>query len=535
MNNTNIFQDYDIVVSIPVRTINDQLNHLTRLGVIRHQLIVVQAIQDGNYAYQVLDSPSQIPMVGGKPQWAYINGEVLPGVVIGASGTSLTFVLKFIGGTACFWEGEGPLAKLTEFDMTGWSYGIDVDMDLAAIAKDDIASNKAVPPNVQQQLQKFSDDLFTVNRLFMDFESTDLLRFNPVHSGAGTAGDIGLQALTTFMQFYLTDLVKSGNPYILGYSLTGTPATRYPADGQVPPSLRPVGTTYTMYHDPVNPDLSNLNFVLATEGGHAGISGSPGTFDSNWIQPAEQIDAVIVYSHAVLVERLILEPFFNALRQGVYDKIRDQIDVGIGNDYTQARSSTPSGFAYEISNVSSGDSQYVNHFVTNLTTAGDTVAIDLIGTLKFYREHSKDLGLCTARASVTASIAWSGTITLSVQKNAGGVPTLHADQAFRIDSSHHDKSENDCAKAAAVFGDILGHLVDLLTTGLTAGFFTRLFETLLTVSVPDIGNVGAALQALGGSVGSAIVMPAGQVFFFKNPSVDPLANLSVGLTYKSET
>ena len=72
-------------------------------------------------------------------------------------------------------------------------------------------------------------------------------------------------------------------------------------------------------------------------------------------------------------------------------------------------------------------------------------------------------------------------------------------------------------------------------TGLTPGFFTELFESLLSVSVPDIGNVGAALQALGSSVGSAIVMPAGQVFFFKNPSVDPLANLSVGLTYKSQT
>ncbi len=535
MKNTDIFQDYDIVVSVPVRTINDQLNHLARLGVIRHQLIIVQTIQGGNYVYQVLDSPSKIPMVNGKPQWAYINGEVLPCVDIGTSGSNLTFVLKFIGGTACFWEGEGPLATLTEFDMTGWSYGIDVDMDLAAIAKDDIASNKAVPPNVQQQLQQFSDNLFTVNQLFMDFESTDLLRFNPVHSSAGTAGDIGLQSLTTFMQFYLTDLVKSGNPYILGYSLTSTPATRYPAGSQVPPSLRPVGTTYTMYHDPVNPDLSNLNFVLATEGGHAGISGSPGTFDSNWIQPAEQIDAKIVYSHAVLVEQLILEPFFNTLRQGVYDKIRGQIDVGIGNDYTQAKSSTPSGFAYEISNVSSGDNQYVNRFSANLATSGGSVAIDLSGTLKFYREHSKDLGLCTARASVTASIAWSGTITLTVQKDADGVPTLHADQAVRIDNSHHDSSENDCAKAASVFGDILGHLLDIFTTGLTPGFFTELFESLLSVSVPDIGNVGAALQALGSSVGSAIVMPAGQVFFFKNPSVDPLANLSVGLTYKSQT
>ena len=536
MKNTEIFQTYDMVVSIPQDTINAQLNHLVRIGTIRPELILVQTIKNGKYVYEVLDSASAIPVDdSGKPKDAYIDGEILPQVAITESGSNITFILKFLNGTAYLWEGQGPLKKKKKFDMTGWQYGIDVDLDLTEIAKDDIGKNVAVPKNVKDQLQHFSDNMFTINHLFMDFESTDLLKFNPTHSNAGSAGDVGLQYLVTFMQFYLENLIKSGNPYILGYSLTTTPETQYPKNQIIPDSLRPVGTTYTMYYDPVHPKISNLNFVLATQGGHKGILGSPGNFDSNWIQPDEQIDAKMIYSHTVLLEDLYLKPFFNQLQQNIYNKIKDHIDVGIGNSYQNAKSSTPSGFSFNVSNVSSGDDQYVNHFEANIVTKPGTVEINLDGSLKFYKEHSKHLGLCTARASLTAGIDWSGTITLTVEKNKNGVPTLHNQREFQIDNSHHNTHRNECAKVASIFGDIFGALLGALTTGLSFDFFTKLFDDLLDVRVPGIGNIGLALQNLGNSVSTVIILPAGQVFFFKNPSADPEANLSLGLTYKSET
>jgi hypothetical protein len=337
------------------------------------------------------------------------------------------------------------------------------------------------------------------------------------------------------MQFYLKDLIKSGNPYILGYSLTTNSETQYPEDRKIPDSLRPVGTTYTMYYDPDHPNISNLNFVLATQGGRKGVLASPGNFDSNWIQPDEQIDAKMIYSHTVLLEDLYFKPFFNQLRQSVYDKIKDHIDVHIGNGYQNAKSSTPSGFSYTISNDSSGDDQYVNRFEVNIVNKPGAVEINLDGSLKFYKEHSKHLGLCTARASLTASVNWSGTITLTVEKDKNGVPTLHNQREFHIDDNHHHTHRNPCAKAASVFGDIFGVLLGALTSGLSFGFFTKLFDDLLDIRVPGIGNIGLALQNLGNSVATVIILPAGQVFFFKNPSADPEANLSLGLTFKSET
>ena len=139
-----------------------------------------------------------------------------------------------------------------------------------------------------------------------------------------------------FMNFYLKWLVSSGNPYILGYSLTTTDRTNYDPDQNVPDSLRPVGTTYTMYYDPKYPDLSNLNFVLATKGGHRSIAGTPGNFDTNWISPTDQCDAKMIYSHSCLIEQFFLQPFFDQLRTGVYAQIKDQIDIE-GNDYDQPR------------------------------------------------------------------------------------------------------------------------------------------------------------------------------------------------------
>ena len=536
MKNIDIFEAYDMVVSIPQDTINDQLNHLVRIGVIQPELILVQTIKDGNYVYEVLDSASKIPVDdSGNPEYAYVNGEILPQVAISESGTNITFILKFQSGTAYFWEGQGPLAQLKKFDMTGWQYGIDVDMDLTEIAKDDIGKNVAVPKNVEDQLKNFSDDMFTINHLFMDFESTNLLKFNPTQSNAGSAGEVGLQYLVTFMQFYLENLIKSGNPYILGYSLTTNSQTNYPENQKIPDSLRPVGTTYTMYYDPAHPKISNLNFVLTTQGGRQGILGSPGNFDSNWIQPDEQIDAKMIYSHAVLIEHLYLEPFFNQLRQGVYNKIAGDIDVGIGNSYQNAKSPTPSGFSYVISNDSSGDDQYVNKFEANIVTTPGQVEINLDGSLKFYKEHSQHMGFCTARASLTASVDWSGAITITVEKDKNGVPTLSNKREFRIDNSNQNTHRNECAKVASVFGDIFGKLLNILTLDLSHGFFSKLFDDLLNIQVPGIGNIGLALQNLGNSVATVIVLPAGQVFFFKNPSADPEANLSLGLTYKSET
>jgi|CXWL01.1.fsa_nt_gi hypothetical protein len=537
MKNQEIFNDYDMVVCMTRKTINDQLTHLTRLGVIRSELVLVQKVVGREYVYQVLESVNDVPKdADGNPTVSYIDGHITPQVEIAESGTNITFVLSFRSGSAWFWEGNGPMATLTQYDMTGWKYGISITLDLKAVEADALKDNKTVPDIAKETLYHFMSNMFTVNSLFMDFESTDLMRFDPANSAAPSGGDVGLQQLVLFMNFYLKDLKNSGNPYILGYSVTANDQSTYDPDQNVPDALRPVGSTFTLYHDPQSPDLSNLNFVLATKDGHGSIIGTPGNLDSNWITPAEQCDAKMIYSHERLMEQFVVKPFFDQLSTSVYTQIKDHIDVSQNRNYADARSVTGTGLAFSISDVSSGDNQYVNHFSADYATADQAVTVTLNGHLAFYKGVNKNMGFCTANAHAIGSLDWSCTITLATAKNDKGEPTLGISASdARISNSTSDSGKNDCAKAFEEIGKIVGGVLDALTFFSDKGFFSNLLDGVMGLPVPGIGNLGTAFGNLTNSVSTVLVLPAGQVFFFKVPGIDADGNLSMQLTYKTES
>ncbi|MFY7669810.1 hypothetical protein ACOSP6_01850 [Tenacibaculum sp. MEBiC06402] len=529
MKNTSIFNQFDMVVSMTEKTINDQLVHLLRDGTIHSSFILVQEVQNNNYVYEVVNDASKI-----KPNCAYINANIMPQVDISTSGLNITFKLNMVSGKAAFWEGNGPLAHLKEYDINDWCYGIDVDMDLYKIAQDDIGKKIKVPDLVKNQLENFTDNMFSVNSLLMDFESTDLLKFNPTHTNAGDSGDVGIQQMVLFMQFYLKWLIKSGNPYILGYSINQTNLSKVPQEDEVPAELKPVGTTYSMYEDPVNSDKSNLNFVLATKGGFGHISGSPGTFDTNWIGATEDINAKMIVSHADLVEALILKPLYNNLQKNVFEQIHGHINVGSGNSYDKAKSLSGSGIHLNMSNVNAGTDQYVNTLDVSFDNKTSSVDINIKGKIKLYKEVSKKMLTCTAKAHAGGTINWSGKITIESTKDANGNPTLKISQSTNLDNVQHDSSKNDCAKTYEIIGKIIGTILDALTLGLDQGFFTKLFDDLMDLKIPNIGNIGQAFSNLSNSVRSTVLLPAGQVFYFKNPSIDNEGNFYLQLTYKSE-
>ena len=546
MKNTEIFNDYDMVVSVSERIINSEMLHLTKMGVIHPEFILAQFIEDRKYVYKVLESSDQIPVDStGTPTCSCIDAQITPVITIDESGSNVTFVLSFRGGTAWFWEGQGPMAQLVKFDMTGWKYGITVLLDLKQIEKDDIGKKIKVPDIVDQQLNHFMDSMFSINHLFMDFESTDLLRFDPAQCDTKDSGDIGLEQLVTFMQFYLKDLVASGNPFVLGYSLTTNDATQYPENQKVPDELKPVGTTYSMYHDPTNQDLSNVNFVLATKAGHGTIAGTPGNFDTNWLSASEQCDAKLIYSHSCLIEQFILRPFFQSLQDNVFTGdpkdpskggISGNIDVNKGIDYAAGKESTATGFKFTISDQGSGDDQYVNTYTVDIVNdqAAATSTFSFNGSIQLYKEQSKNVGVATARAWASVTVPWSGNITFVTQKDKDGNPELTTTKAFTVGNIDQDSGENDAAKAFHWIGKLLGSVLDALTFFADKGFFGNLLADLFSTNIPGLGDISVAIGNLGDSVSTVLMLPAGQVFYFRNPSTDLEGNLAMLLTYKSQ-
>lgn len=526
-----------MVVSMTEKTINDQLTHLLKLGVIRSSFSLYQELtEDDQFAYHVVDSWEQIPKdANGEPLWPCVSGQIHPQVVMAQSGTNITFLLKFRAGSAYFWSGVGPRARLKRYEMKGWQYGISIGLDLAKIARDDINRKIAVPKIVDDQLNHFIDDMFTVNSLFMDFQSTNLLKFDPAHTSSQGAGDPILDQFITFMAFYLTNLQRTGNPYILGYAITTNDQSRIPDDQRVPDSLRPVGTTFSIFHDTERQERSNLNFLLATKGGHGRVTGSPVTFDTNWIGPTEQCDAKMIYSHSVLLEHLFLKPLFEEMSTKVYEQIKGKINVPRGNSYAEAKRLLPgaSGFEYIASNVETGNDQYVNRYTVRFTTSPSRVDITFQGRLSFYKEDGTNMGFCTARAWASGSFKWSSTISIITDVDGQSAPRLKTTHSFKIDEQTQNSGQNDCAKAFSWIGKIVGTILTIFT-GFAGGFLGRLFEELLSIKTPGIGKPEVVLRNLGKAGPGAIMLPAGQVFFFKNPSLDSEGNFALQLTYKSE-
>jgi hypothetical protein len=519
MPNTDVFNQFDMVVSVKQDAINHQLAALRASGTIHPQLIIVaEPGTPGNYDYVVLNPGDPIP-----PNCPYISGTITPSVAITASGTFITFVLNFTAGTAMFWDLDGP-PVLKSYDMTGWSYGVGVNMGLAQMAAADIAAHKGIPQNVKDQLTNWTSADFSVQALFMDFQSTDLMQYNPTLTNAGSAGDKGIDQLVIFMNQYLNQLQKAGSPYFLGYSISATPSSSYPS-GQVPAVLQPAGATYTMYADSVTPGDSNLNFLLVTKGGYGTVPTFGPTFGSNWFAPGEQCDGKMIVRSACLTEPLLLEPFYQSFSDAVWGQINGQVDVNPPNSYQAAKSATAAGFAYTISNQTDpdADDQYGNTFSANF---GPNATIALSGQVQVYKEVHRNMGFCTAKGWAWSNASWVGQLGLRLA-GTNIVPTSVPSTA----NPQSGTGKNDCAKAWSIIGEILGGLLSIFTGFTALDFFMNLFGNLLGIDVPNIGNISTALLNFSSSVSGVVVLPAGDVFTFQSVELGALGETSFEISY----
>jgi hypothetical protein len=536
MNNTDVFKDFDMVVSITERSINDQLTHLLRMGTISPELVIVQELneQTDEFEFKVLDSSDDIEFDGkGNPYSATIAVEIKPKISINDSGKTVTFMLEFTGGYAWFWKGTGPKAKLVKYDATGWQYAVAINMDFKQLKKDNLENNVKVPDFVEEQLTQFMSNMFDVNHLFMNFQSADLMRFDPDKTNAGDAKDVGVEQLVTFMNFYLKWLTKTGNPFILGYSITQNDKTAVPDEAKVPDSIKPVGTTYTMYRDNLHPHLSTLNFTLVTKGGYKTIRRSPDNFDTNWITPEDQCDAKMIYAASRFSEEFILKPLFEKLRDETHDKLKGALTLVAKRSYDQAKKVLPQGYRFEVADQNLDTDIYKNSYDVEIINEPGATHYKVKGSIIVYKKKTKDMFFCEAEASARALTEWEATFTVMVEKDAQGQPTLAFKQKCEVKRFENTKDKNNCAKAWDAIGEILSTLssvFDLVGLNLSS-LVNEIFKT----NTPGIGDIRVALSNMDNSFNNAIMLPAGGVFFFKNPVADTAGNMAMSLTYKADS
>lgn len=449
----------------------------------------------------------------GTPLTPVIQANYMPRVEVNESGTTIVLVLGFKNGKAWFFDPIGGVME--ENDVTGWKFGIPVSLDFAGISRADMAASKVVPQIVKDRMNSFTSDDFSISQLFVDFTSTDLARFDPSTTTVGEAGDDTQHSFVYFMTKFLEVLTADpkANPYILGYSITPPPPST-DQDSAVNPALKPIGQTFTVYKDPVNPDLNNINFILNTEGGQggktAGIHPTPGVFDSNWITPNEQCDGKMIFSSYCLLESLVLKPFYETYSSLSFETLgKASISVAPPPTYENARSFTSTGISYNVANTTGDISdQYVNNFLVNFKKTSPTgITLTIKGHMWAQKSQSIDVGICTASAWGNCTTDWTSIIAVDVSKDAMGRPTLSVQSTrTQIDDSFTDHGSNTCAKAVGWLLDIINNFISIFTGSINEDFLESIFKHML---LTDVG------PSVGRSTHNSFMLPAGQVFFFK--------------------
>ncbi|KAJ5676526.1 uncharacterized protein N7477_002159 [Penicillium maclennaniae] len=503
---------YDMVVAVTQKSINDQLNHLANpdIGTIKTTLVIEMGA-DPNNADQWLpvvhEDWTSVPRdTNGLPVNPSMNAVYHPTIEIDKSGTVVNLVLSFKSGNLYTRSlRTGNMQK--GVDMTKW----------------------AAPAEMIQQLNNFLDNQFSVSQLFVNFESTNLLRFDPSVTSVGNSGPQAMEMFTYFMSSYLGAIQanSNANPYILGYAVTQTPQTVNPADAQISDSMKPVGCTFTLYKDD-DPNKSTVNFILNTKlsGGKNGPGkhSTPGNFDYNPIATTEQCDGKMIYSSFCLLESVILKNFYQTYADQTHSLVKDHLTLSSNNDYDYDKAKiikkdangNQIGLSYKVYYTSGTDDDFQNSFDVHWSPTSTGVLIDLLGSIHIKKTNNTDVGAGnTATSWVSMDQTWSSTITLDCTiDSATNKPTIKASTpVITITSSNNDNYQNGWAKFLGGLGIVLGGLLDAIT----AGKFNleNTFSDNWGAHVDGIPQVNVTMDHLFDATHNSFMLPAGDVFYFK--------------------
>lgn len=528
MSNTAIFNQFDMVVSITQKTINDQLLDLVKSGTIRDNFIIWRKTDEtsGNYTFGVVDSITDIPKsVEGVSLVEYIDAKYSPSVSITNTGTVIGFDMNFQNGTACLNNGFGTTVK---HPTKGWLYSVNVQLGFSELAANDLKKKVKVPANVQQQLEHFMSQDFSISHLFMDFESTNLLEPN-TRTTTGNAGDTATDRFILFMRDYLTYAQKNGNPFLLGYSPVTTDKTKIDEDKRVPDVLRPVGTTYAMYYDAANPDLSNLNFMLVTKGGKGKVPPVTPVIETNWFSTADKEGGKMIYSPTALIEPLILEPFFKTFEAGMYTAIKDTIDTGPGNSFAAGKTRLPGEYVFAVQHQDSDENKYFNSYTVGVGGTNNEVQLDFTGHVHLYKKVKHKI-VCTAEVGVTKNLDWSATTSLVLAPNAQKNNSLAIRTSVNPTGKSGHTHLNKCAKDWEEIDRFIRKILDGFA--LAVPIANDAIENIGKQAVSGGNTVAEAFQKVGNTVSMTVVLPAGNEFAFEALSVDTDESVSIGMDYR---
>lgn len=526
----SVFNNFDSIVCISEKIINDQLSNLLAMGIIHPEIIITQkADPDGKKeGYEFHASPDTVTLnEHNDPKQATIAIEVLPQVKIKNGGRTIHLIWKIKSGYAWFWTGTGQDAVLKKYNAKDWTYAVAVNLGIKPVDVRDSKNGFRAPTFVDLNLLEFQANRFNIDPVFLDFASSDMTEFDAAETNTGEAGQDVKLALHKFIKNYMMYLSVKGNPFILAYCLTRNDNTR--TKSSLPDSLNLVGASFGLYYDPnpQNKAVNNLSLAFVAKGGHKTVTDYPDMSDSNWILPKFPCDGKMVYSASSITQNLVLKRLFEELSTPVFDKIRGSVNVKAGKIYEQAFSKTATGFRFDISNQANDSDEYKNWFTVDIVPSSIAFKYQLRGTIRVFKKKTKDIGVCTAEASAWCDCTWTGDIIISVT-NGQKLRLEHSIKATHISNT----DINDCAKGLNIFGkigDVLFAVINFFGTD-----FGNSMNDMFKLDALDVGSPSFIFDNLDYMLNDCFMLPAGGALVFKDTACDLSGNISAGLTYKTD-
>jgi len=482
----NTLAGFDLVFAVTQQTIN-------------HQLAMLSAFEVIPSTWQVnSDDPTDPPALEatlGLPFIDLVNAG-------DASGRMILVHFPILSGTFRYFEidtkhkkGRTPIVIAKEAVMDGWDLSFKVNLDLANLEQRLIAQNVAIPPEVKQQLTAFDESMFDISHLFLNFEDANLVdSFNVKELNTNvlsTPEAIG--QFKDYVSVLLKQLQGSDNPFILGYTVTNKPSTDSTA---IKPTFEPTGTNYSAYPEPAYPSRSTLNYLLMTQDRLVPVGPGYGIFNHNWVN-TDDIQGTFVISQTLVMNQIL-----------------PTIASTLGADASQF-SQNSNSFSLTVGN------SYGSSTTCTVVPIPGTNQVS-ISFVIYVRQDIHDGSIFHSYVGyVDGYIAFSSTLTLNLDA-AGSLNVSVANGA--PDSSHLSTHRNG-------LGDFEAGLAQAADTIRQAFGSDAIYQNMIRQDW-SIAVGGSLLNAIT-NLKQRIVLPAGNVFFFKNAVFSSEGHLMLTTTYKN--
>jgi hypothetical protein len=550
---SNNLTGFDMVWAITQNTINSQLQWLAALP---NALPVTEAIGSLADPEQISIGLGDIGKANVFPQPPVIGAPI---VDFNTSRPKLVnFRIPIKSGKAAFLAPDMATRTFAvkTVDISGAILGFTVDVNVGKHAADQMRAGLKVPQDILDQLEKFNAADFEIASIFLDFENSDLMTYDPTLSSFPPTLEKGFASSANMaMGRVLAKKKDSDNPFFLGHIAQRKTA---PPDNEI---LAPNGTNYstTPYikvgDQPTNVELglSTFNFLLVGGGKdilkNSALTGpGAGVFSTNFV-PSNEYDGVGIIDRNFYAEKY-LKPFFIDPLTATIKKVFGDFRTahGGGND-TEVHEDTgvlvpnADGVSWRYAqNIDlhwsgGGHERWATRqleFNVQLMnkpdpSAGGATRMALEVRGKQFRLEKEQLddpiahkniggGWGSAQFSSTLTIFFTagenGGITLRVQKDPSPAPVKNSD-------------DWGLYSLADVFSNFLG--ID----GLQQEWEGQANDLSSEELLEDKNLVAASAEMLK-PVATRVVLPAPHVFFYRDLVLNPQNDPEIRLTYKTD-